>query len=92
MRVSAQVGHLARVTVDAECGPWYSGGMDDVLSERKAARLLGCSASHLARLREAGRGPSHWRIGDKGVRYLRADVLAWRDGGGTGAHGTAVGQ
>lgn len=64
---------------------------DDVLTEVEAAELLGVDPRTLAKMRANGRAPKHWGIGDKGVRYARADVLAWRDAGGTAQYGDKPG-
>jgi predicted DNA-binding transcriptional regulator AlpA len=52
---------------------------DDLIDAREAARLLGLKPSTLEIWRWAGKGPQHRVIGTRSVRYLRADILAYRD-------------
>ena len=58
-----------------EAGPTY-------VDKRAAARLLDCSVSSIDNFRRAGKLKAH-KIGRKAVRFLRADVLAIMDDGGT---------
>jgi predicted DNA-binding transcriptional regulator AlpA len=55
---------------------------DEILNETEAARLVGITRSHLRKLRLAGAAPKHWHVGPRQLRYLKADVLAWRTAGG----------
>jgi excisionase family DNA binding protein len=49
-----------------------------ILREREAASLLGVSVQTLRRLRKAGTGPRHFRIG-RNILYRRGDVIAWTE-------------
>jgi predicted DNA-binding transcriptional regulator AlpA len=51
---------------------------DDALTTRQAARLLGMAEITLHQARLRGDGPPFFRIG-RAVRYVRRDVLAYRD-------------
>jgi hypothetical protein len=51
---------------------------DDALATPEAARFLGCSASRLNKLRVHGGGPVFTKDGAT-VRYVRADLRAYRD-------------
>lgn len=60
------------------------GGLEDLLNERQAAVLLNLRPATLTKWRNLGRGPIFRRLGPgprPAVRYLRADVLAFRDRG-----------
>lgn len=48
------------------------------IDESEAAKIAGVACFTLGKYRREGRGPKHMRIG-RLVRYLRADVLTWRD-------------
>lgn len=50
---------------------------ETVLTEAKAARYLGISGAALRLWRSEGRGPRHFRAGEKLVRYRRIDLDAW---------------
>lgn len=52
---------------------------DDLIDAGEAARLLGLERATLEFWRWKGKGPKHRVIGTRSVRYLRADVLAFRD-------------
>lgn len=45
----------------------------------EVAELSGISAVTLRRWRAEGKGPKFVRIGERAIRYRRADVLAWLD-------------
>lgn len=47
------------------------------MTEADAARELGFSLRTLQRLRAAGQGPSHYRLGRRRIRYTHQDVVAW---------------
>jgi excisionase family DNA binding protein len=49
----------------------------DTLNSKQAARYLGVSEASLRLWRSEGRGPCHFRAGEKLVRYRRADLDAW---------------
>ena len=49
------------------------------LTREQAGVLLGVSPITLDQWRYAGNGPVFFRVGTRGVRYRRADVIAWRD-------------
>jgi predicted DNA-binding transcriptional regulator AlpA len=51
--------------------------LENVLTEAKAARYLGISGAALRLWRSEGKGPRHFRAGEKLVRYRRADLDAW---------------
>ena len=50
--------------------------MDDLLSAKKAAVLLGVSERTLERLRTDGEGPKYIKFGQT-VRYQPSDLRAW---------------
>jgi excisionase family DNA binding protein len=50
----------------------------DFLTTEPAAAYLGCSPSHLNRLRCYGGGPRYAKIGRR-VRYAKRDLDAWRE-------------
>ncbi|MBX3161188.1 MAG: helix-turn-helix domain-containing protein [Deltaproteobacteria bacterium] len=52
---------------------------DAGLTREQAGVLLGVSAVTLDQWRYAGKGPVFFRVGTRGVRYRRADVVAYRD-------------
>ncbi len=52
---------------------------DDLIDPAEAARLLGLKKDTLEFWRWKGTGPQHRVIGTRSVRYLRADILAYRD-------------
>jgi hypothetical protein len=58
-------------------------GADDMpelmMTTAEAARHLGVSPGYLTNLRCWGTGPRCRRVGDRGVRYSRADLDEWRD-------------
>ena len=47
------------------------------LSDTSAAELLNLSRSYLRKLRLVGGGPRFSRLGERAIRYRRADLLAW---------------
>lgn len=51
--------------------------MTPVLSEHRAAELLGLSVRTLQRFRVEGRGPRYLKLGRKRVAYSEADIAAW---------------
>lgn len=51
--------------------------LENVLTEVKAARYLGISGAALRLWRSEGRGPRHFKAGEKLVRYRRIDLDAW---------------
>jgi excisionase family DNA binding protein len=53
--------------------------LDDLLSAKKAAALLGVSERTLERLRTDGEGPKYIKFGQT-VRYQTSDLLAWIEG------------
>lgn len=53
---------------------------DDGLTSRETGRILGVSPMTLKIWRVRGEGPPFFRIGNtRTVRYVRADVLAYRN-------------
>jgi excisionase family DNA binding protein len=50
---------------------------ESTLTPLKAARYLGISEAALRLWRSEGKGPRHFRAGEKLVRYRRADLDAW---------------
>ena len=50
--------------------------MDQLISEREAANLLGMSLSWMRQLRWRGEGPPHSRLGNR-TKYAMADLEAW---------------
>ncbi len=52
----------------------------ELLDVVSVAELCGCSARTVRRLADAGRMPKPLRLGSL-VRWRRADVMAWIDGG-----------
>jgi excisionase family DNA binding protein len=50
---------------------------ESTLTPLKAAKYLGISEASLRLWRSEGRGPRHFRAGEKLVRYRRADLDAW---------------
>jgi hypothetical protein len=54
--------------------------LDDLLSNKEAARLLGIRPNTLEIWRVQGKGPAFLKLGDQPqstVRYLRSTVIAW---------------
>jgi predicted DNA-binding transcriptional regulator AlpA len=47
------------------------------ITEVKAAHYLGVSGAVLRLWRSEGKGPRHFKAGEKLVRYRRADLDAW---------------
>ena len=54
----------------------------DLLDERKAAAILGASVQTLRNWRWRGQGPRFHKIGQRLVRYRRADLEAFIEGDG----------
>ncbi|MDX2091084.1 MAG: hypothetical protein SFX73_24705 [Kofleriaceae bacterium] len=52
---------------------------DDALTRAETARLLGMSTAGLDQLRYHGDGPPFFRAGQRSIRYVRRDVLAYRN-------------
>ena len=50
---------------------------ESTLTPVKAARYLGISEASLRLWRSEGKGPRHFRAGEKLVRYRRADLDNW---------------
>jgi excisionase family DNA binding protein len=50
---------------------------ESTLTPVKAARYLGISEASLRLWRSEGKGPRHFRAGEKLVRYRRADLDSW---------------
>jgi len=50
---------------------------ESTLTPLKAAKYLGISEASLRLWRSEGRGPRHFRAGEKLVRYRRADLDSW---------------
>lgn len=55
-------------------------GAPELLNVGAVAGLLGCSKRHIYRLSDTGRMPRPLKVGAL-VRWRRADVLSWIDGG-----------
>lgn len=54
--------------------------LDDAIDTREVARLLGVSPTTIYQSRARGEGPAFFRVnGKRTVRYVRRDVLAYRD-------------
>jgi excisionase family DNA binding protein len=51
--------------------------LENTLTPLKAAKYLGISEAVLRLWRSEGKGPRHFRAGEKLVRYRRADLDAW---------------
>jgi len=51
--------------------------LESTLSPLKAAKYLGISEAALRLWRSEGRGPRHFRAGEKLVRYRRVYLDAW---------------
>ena len=51
---------------------------NNVLTEREAARFLGVAPRTLNNWRYLDKGPAYTRIGSRAVRYLPADLDAYR--------------
>jgi excisionase family DNA binding protein len=47
------------------------------LTPKSAAKYLGISEAALRLWRSEGKGPRHFRAGEKLVRYRRADLDSW---------------
>ena len=47
------------------------------LTPIKAAKYLGISEASLRLWRSEGKGPRHFRAGEKLIRYRRADLDSW---------------
>ncbi|MBT3071899.1 helix-turn-helix domain-containing protein [Rhodomicrobium sp. Az07] len=59
----------------------HSVDLDDLLTNKEAATLLGINPNTLEIWRCKGRGPAFIKLGTSpkaGVRYLRSALLAWR--------------
>ena len=52
----------------------------DLLTDVEVSALLGVSRITLANWRHEGKGPRFRKIGERMVRYLRADVIAFIGG------------
>jgi hypothetical protein len=52
--------------------------IEETLSPHNAAKLLGLAASSLAKMRCWGGGPPFLKLG-RAIRYVRSDLIAWRD-------------
>ena len=52
---------------------------EDLIDSHEVAALLGVTRSTLEFWRWKGVGPKHRVIGTRMVRYLRSDVIAYRD-------------
>lgn len=50
---------------------------ENTLTPSKAARYLGISEAALRLWRSEGKGPRHFRAGEKLVRYRRTDLDSW---------------
>jgi excisionase family DNA binding protein len=50
---------------------------ESTLTPLKAAKYLGISEAALRLWRSEGKGPRHFRAGEKLVRYRRADLDSW---------------
>ncbi len=48
-----------------------------VISEKKAAKLIGVSIAHLRRLRYEGTGPPHIRLGARRIGYSLSRLSTW---------------
>lgn len=55
---------------------------DDLLNETEAAKALGVRRQTLSNWRWRGIGPRFHKVGQKLVRYRRADLLTFVDSGG----------
>jgi predicted DNA-binding transcriptional regulator AlpA len=51
--------------------------IQNTLNEREAGKYLGVSAAVLRLWRSDGKGPRHFKAGEKLVRYRRADLDLW---------------
>jgi predicted DNA-binding transcriptional regulator AlpA len=51
--------------------------MQNTLNEREAGKYLGVSAAVLRLWRADGKGPRHFKAGEKLVRYRRVDLDSW---------------
>ena len=51
--------------------------MQNTFNEREAGKYLGVSAAVLRLWRSEGRGPRHFKAGEKLVRYRRTDLDTW---------------
>jgi excisionase family DNA binding protein len=49
----------------------------NTLTPRQAARYVGISEAALRLWRSEGRGPRHFKAGEKLIRYRRADLDSW---------------
>lgn len=54
---------------------------DRAIATRDVAKLLGMAEITVHQARARGEGPAYFRTGPNGrsIRYIRRDVLAWRD-------------
>ncbi len=50
---------------------------ENALNEQQAARYLGVSAGTLRLWRSEGKGPRHFKAGEKLVRYRKSDLDSW---------------
>ena len=70
--------------------------LDDLMSSKEAAKLLGIKSNTLEVWRHQGRGPQFVKLGDSRqsmVRYLRSAVITWvaqRSFSSTSGYGEAV--
>lgn len=49
----------------------------NALTPRQAARYVGISEAALRLWRAEGRGPRHFKAGEKLIRYRKADLDSW---------------
>jgi hypothetical protein len=59
--------------------------MPELMTTAEAARHIGVSPGYLTNLRCWGTGPRCSRVGARNVRYVRADLDAWKERRGVGA-------
>lgn len=50
---------------------------ENTFTPKQAAKYMGISEGALRLWRSEGRGPRHFRAGEKLVRYRRADLDSW---------------
>jgi predicted DNA-binding transcriptional regulator AlpA len=75
--VKARKGRDGTMTSENDGGAIVMNEPQNVLSEAQAARYCGVSPATLRLWRTRGTGPTHFRAGQKLVRYRRTDLDRW---------------
>lgn len=57
----------------------YEAWLEETLTPVEAAKFLSLKLGDLARRRHEGGGPKFHQLGHRTIRYVRRDLIAWRD-------------